>query len=62
MKIGRSKRFAASGAQSADAYLPSTVDGMELDTARPGVYHAPDQGVSGVAGGLPRHDVRPDRG
>src|SRR5215467_2290070 len=38
VKIGRSSQFVASGAQPADAYpATSTVDNMELDTARPGV-------------------------
>ena len=37
-KIGRSSQFVASGPQAADAYPPtSTVDNMELDTAKPGV-------------------------
>src|SRR6185436_8423364 len=38
VKIGRSSQFVASGSQPADAYpATSTVDNMELDTARPGV-------------------------
>ena len=52
VKIGRSSQFVASGPQSADAYPPtSTVDNMELDTARPGVVITLRiQNVSGVAG------------
>ena len=51
VKIGRSSQFVASGPQSADAYPPtSTVDNMELDTARPGVVITLRiQNVSGVA-------------
>jgi hypothetical protein len=51
VKIGRSSQFVASGAQSADAYPPtSTVDNMELDTARPGVVITLRiQNTSGVA-------------
>ena len=51
VKIGRSSQFVASGAQSADAYPPtSTVDNMELDTARPGVVITLRiQNISGVA-------------
>jgi len=50
-KIGRSSQFVASGPQAADAYPPtSTVDNMELDTARPGVVITLRvQNVSGVA-------------
>ena len=50
-KIGRSSQFVASGAQAADAYPPtSTVDNMELDTAKPGVVITLRvQNVSGVA-------------
>ena len=51
VKIGRSSQFVASGPQSADAYPPtSTVDNMELDTARPGVVITLRiQNISGVA-------------
>jgi hypothetical protein len=51
VKIGRSSQFVASSGQSADAYPPtSTVDNMELDTARPGVVITLRiQNVSGVA-------------
>ena len=50
-KIGRSSQFVASGPQAADAYPPtSTVDNMELDTAKPGVVITLRvQNVSGVA-------------